>query len=123
MHYDELCTDVPATYHDVGKLTGFEYIYLRLIRITHADSCAKSPLSFLFCMFVWITVFYGATGVPLFCTLDNSAHEFQSRDGFIVTCASLLFVQNDSHDHLCGSQDRASNQESLSCEARTIPRC
>ena len=32
---------------------------------------------------------------PLFRTSDDPSHEFQSQDGFIVTCAVLLFACND----------------------------
>ena len=56
---------------------------------------------------------------PLFGTSDDSAHEFQSQGGFIISCALLSFVQNNSQSHLwLSGQDIKPG--SLTCDVSTI---
>ena len=42
-----------------------------------------------------------ANWYPLFCTLDDFAHEFQCQGGSIVACTLLLLVYHDPPSHLC----------------------
>ena len=80
------------------------------------------------CYYLFLKVFVGPWSIlwghlcPLFWTSDDSAHEFQSQGGSVITCALLLLACNNPQSHLwlpgLGIEPR-----SLTPAASTIPLC
>ena len=79
----------------------------------------KTQIFFLKDVFVGLRCILWSHWCPLFQTLDDSAHEFQSQGGFIITCVLLSLTCNDPQSSLVTGP--SIKPRSFTCEVSMIP--